>query len=100
MSCAKHSKVHWLPHSWLIVAVIRRLGLFLLIFEELFVINDANNWWFGVCGDFDEVYVKVLCEVESVTDGKDVELLVVVVNNLDFVGCDFVVHANGFYVKI
>jgi len=84
----------------LVVAAICWFDSFLLILQEFIVINDANDGGCGVCGDFDEVHAKAPCEVESVTDGKDAELLAVVANNPDFAGCDFVIYANGSHVKI
>jgi hypothetical protein len=78
----------------LIVAVIRRLCSFLLVLEKFLIIDDSHNRRSRICRDFDQVHAEASCEVESVIDRKDAELLSVVADDADFASFDFVVFAN------
>jgi hypothetical protein len=97
ISCKESSHANNLQ---LIVSVIRRLDSFLLIFEEFFVINDADNWWFGICSDFDEIHSEAARHIESIADGENAELLSVVIDDADFAGFDFAVYANSVHTEL
>jgi hypothetical protein len=64
-----------------------------LLLEEFLVVNDSHDWRSGNCSNLDEVHAKAPCEVESVIDAKNAELLSVVTDYADLAGRNFVIFA-------